>query len=119
MLVVDDDDAIRRLVVRILRREQYISEAAHGAEALELLRARPFAVMVLDLMMPVMSGPELLEYLDTHDDVVAPQVVVISAAAERDLDRLHSPYVQAVIRKPFDLVAIVTAVRYCAELRTG
>lgn len=120
VLVVDDDDAIRRLVVRVLRREGYdVSEASHGGEALELLRSRPFAVMVLDLMMPVMSGPELLDYLDSHDDVVAPRVVVISAAAERDLGRLRSPLVQAVIRKPFDLLAIVTAVRYCAELPAG
>jgi CheY-like chemotaxis protein len=114
ILVVDDDEAIRNLVVAVLRRERYeTAEAGHGAEALDRLRERPFATMVLDLMMPVMTGIEVIRYLETHDDAGAPCVIVLSAAAERHLQQIHSPSVHAVLRKPFELPALLEAVRDC------
>ena len=116
VLVVDDDDAIRNLVVRVLQRERYdTAEAAHGGEALERLRERPFATVVLDLMMPVMSGFEVIRYLETHDDAGAPCVIVVSAAAGRDLQQAESSCVHAVLRKPFDLPDLVAAVRECSS----
>ena len=120
VLVVDDDDAIRTLVVRVLRREGYATvEAAHGGEALDRLRLQPFAAMVLDLMMPVMSGIDVIRYLETHEDAGAPCVIVVSAAAERELDQIHSACVHAVLRKPFDLAALITAVRRCTDHQEG
>jgi CheY-like chemotaxis protein len=114
VLVVDDDEAIRKLVVRVLRREQYeTAEAVNGGEALDRLRERTFAAMVLDLMMPVMTGIEVIRYLETHDDAGAPCVIVVTAAAERDLLQVQSPSVHAVLRKPFDLTALLEAVRDC------
>lgn len=116
VLVVDDDDAIRSLVVRVLRREQYeTAEAAHGGQALERLRERPFAAMILDLMMPVMNGIEVIRYLETHDDAGAPCVIVVSAAAERELQQIQSASVHAVLRKPFELPALIAAVRDCSR----
>lgn len=114
VLVVDDDDAIRKLVVRVLRREHYeTAEAVHGREALERLRERPYAAMVLDLMMPIMTGIEVIRYLETHDDAGAPCVIVVSAAAERQLEQVRSPSVHAVLRKPFELPELIAAVREC------
>lgn len=116
VLVVDDDDAIRTLVVRVLRREGYATiEAAHGGEALDRLRLQPFAAMILDLMMPVMSGIDVIRYLETHEDAGAPCVIVVSAAAERELEQIHSASVHAVLRKPFDLAALIAAVRHCSD----
>ena len=116
MLVVDDDEAIRKLVVRVLRREHYeTAEAVHGGQALDLLRERPFAAMVLDLMMPVMTGIEVLRYLETHDDAGAPCVIVMSAASERELRQVESALVHAVLRKPFELPALIAAVRDCGS----
>ncbi|HEX6100808.1 MAG TPA: response regulator [Thermoanaerobaculia bacterium] len=116
VLVVDDDETIRNLVVRVLRREQYeTAEAGDGAEALERLRERPFAAMVLDLMMPVMTGIEVIRYLETHDDAGAPCVIVVSAAAHRELQQVRSDSVHAVLRKPFELPALIAAVRECSR----
>jgi CheY-like chemotaxis protein len=116
VLVVDDDEAIRKLIVRVLRRERYdTAEAVNGGEALESLRTRPFATMVLDLMMPVMSGFEVVRYLETHDDAGAPCVIVVSAAAERDLHQIDAACVHAVLRKPFELADLVAAVRDCGR----
>lgn len=116
VLVVDDDDAIRTLISRVLKRAEYdIFVAANGSEALSQLRTRAITTVVLDLMMPVMSGFEVLEYLRTHDDAGTPAVVVVSAAGERDLESIHSPLVRAVLRKPFDLTELLAAVEKAGQ----
>jgi CheY-like chemotaxis protein len=118
ILVVDDDSAIRVLVARILRRAGYeTAMAANGEEALTELRARRFEAVVLDLMMPVMSGFEVLRYLDEHDDAGAPPVIVVSATSEADLKSIDSPAVHAVLRKPFDVQKLIETVHECAPLR--
>jgi two-component system cell cycle sensor histidine kinase/response regulator CckA len=64
ILVVDDEDSLRRLVERGLSRQGYlVSEACNGAEGLELLRSRPFDLVILDIIMPVLGGREVLEIL--------------------------------------------------------
>src|SRR5262245_36830107 len=63
VLVVEDDDGIRESIVEILRDEGYlVHEASNGREALEQLKdgQRP-CVVLLDLMMPVMSGWQFLQ----------------------------------------------------------
>lgn len=64
VLVVEDDHDIRESVVDVLRNEGFETlEARHGAEALEQLRAEKGPLLVfLDLMMPRMSGWELLDH---------------------------------------------------------
>jgi CheY-like chemotaxis protein len=66
VLVVDDEPGVRRLVVRILERAGYgVVAAENGAEARELFRAHGSAIDLLltDVMMPGMSGPELAAHL--------------------------------------------------------
>lgn len=116
VLVVDDDDAIRVLVSRVLRREQFeTGEASNGQQALEQLRTARYGTIVLDLMMPIMNGVEVVRYLDQTDDLGDPCVIVMSAASERHLTEVASPRVHAVIRKPFDLPELVAAVRKCHD----
>ena len=115
VLVVDDDDAIRTLISRVLLRADFdVAQAGNGSEALAKLRMRPFRTVVLDLMMPVMSGFELVDYLRDHDDCGAPCIVIVSAAGERDLQSITSPLVKSVLRKPFDLPELLAAVEKCA-----
>ena len=116
VLVVDDDDAIRTLISRVLLRADYdVAQAGNGSEALVKLRARRFQTVVLDLMMPVMSGFEVVEYLRTNEDAGAPCIVVVSAAGERDLQSITSPLVRSVLRKPFDLPELLAAVAKCSR----
>src|SRR5215213_8373328 len=111
VLVVDDDDAIRTLISRVLLRADFeVDQAGNGSEALAKLRTRPYRTVVLDLMMPVMSGFELVDYLQANDDAGAPCIVVVSAAGERDLKSITSPLVRSVLRKPFDLPQLLEAV---------
>ena len=59
VLIVDDDEAIRELLRDILGAEGYeVDEAINGAEAVERARSNPPAAVLMDLMMPVVSGIE-------------------------------------------------------------
>lgn len=71
VLVVDDEDAVRRVVVRSLQRRGHaVEEAAEGARALELLERADadYDAIVSDLRMPGMSGAELLAKLRARGD---------------------------------------------------
>jgi len=104
VLVVDDDADIRETLADVLEVAGFVvTLAANGREALERLRARPFDLVVLDLMMPVMTGWEFREE-QLRDPAIAgvPVIVVSAARAPRPLAA------SAFLPKPFDLDAILT-----------
>ncbi|HVA25049.1 MAG TPA: response regulator [Chloroflexota bacterium] len=110
ILVVDDDNAIRHMVVQLLASEHYdVTEAENGARALERVRAERPDGIVLDLMMPVMDGPAFLEACRLEPGCEDIPVVVISATHDI-LDVASQPHVKACIAKPFDLDALVAVV---------
>ena len=80
VLIVDDDQTIRKLISTILgRRDLDFSTASDGVEALAMLDKRRYDVMLLDLMMPRMDGYEVLEKL--RGRVNRPFVILVSARA--------------------------------------
>lgn len=98
ILVVEDDADVRELETEVLTQAGYrVAEAVNGQEALEFLRAHDGpCVVLLDLMMPVLSGPELLEIMADDEKLASLPVVVVSAIA----DRGYAPGVQKFLRKP-------------------
>jgi DNA-binding NtrC family response regulator len=70
LLVVDDDNEFRETVVRrFLRRGFQVQEAVHGEQALQLAERRQFDVVILDLIMPGMTGIQVLERMKaSHPD---------------------------------------------------
>ena len=85
ILVVDDIEANRELLVRRLRREGHATEVAtNGREALEHLGAGGFDLMLLDLMMPEMNGYEVLQYMRASSDLCHVPVILISALDDTD-----------------------------------
>lgn len=103
ILVVDDDPDIRLLLRVELGAEGHrILEAGDGREALELLRAEAVDLVLLDMMMPVLDGWELLRAIDV---TTAPPIVVITALAsdqDRHVAELMEMGALDVIAKPFD-----------------
>ncbi|GHJ57825.1 hypothetical protein NOK12_03440 [Nocardioides sp. OK12] len=102
-LVVDDQEDIRDIMVRMLTRLGHVAdEAADGQFAVEALAASTYDVMLLDLSMPRMSGEDVVRWLREHPDV-APglRVVVVSAWAGDKRPVLHELGVDAVLPKPF------------------
>ena len=81
VLVVDDDHAVRRLVIETLRPDGIaFREAADGEAALAKIAERHPDVVVLDLIMPGVDGFEVLEHLQADEDTRAIPVIVLSAA---------------------------------------
>jgi DNA-binding response OmpR family regulator len=110
VLVVDDDPAIRGLVADALREEGYsVDLAAHGREALEAMRARRPATVVLDLMMPVMDGLSFLEAC--YDEQLCENVPIVVISMMHDaLQRIAQVPIHAYLAKPFDLDDLVRTV---------
>jgi signal transduction histidine kinase/CheY-like chemotaxis protein/ligand-binding sensor domain-containing protein len=80
VLIVEDDASLREMLRRTLEAEAWpVAEAEHGRAALESIRARRPAVILLDLMMPVMDGFELLAELRKSEEWRSIPVVVITA----------------------------------------
>lgn len=102
VLVVDDDAAIRTLIFTILRRQGLLVDTArNGAEALEKIERCRYVLVLLDLMMPIVNGWEVLEKLQDLDAAVRPMVIVLTAGGEpRDFSR---DFVVGSIKKPFDV----------------
>jgi two-component system, OmpR family, response regulator CpxR len=104
VLVVDDDEAIRQVVSEVLLDEGYeVVCAENGVQALrELHKEHPPDLVLLDLMMPVMSGWEVLEQLQSNDELSHIPVVVVSA--------MTAPGVQEHLSKPIDLEHLLSTV---------
>lgn len=81
ILVVDDEDRIRRLLKMYLEREHYIVEEAENGEiALQLAKEQDYDLILLDLMMPGMDGIEVLQQLRKEK---ATPVAILTAKAKK------------------------------------
>ena len=114
VLVVDDDPAIRCLVAKLLERADLdVDMAADGAEALEKLQlGERYGVIVLDLMMPRVSGFEVLNMLKERRPSGLKCLIVMSAIG-RSLRATDQEQVCAVVEKPFEISEVKTAVQAC------
>ena len=103
ILIVDDDDGIRTLVQTILRRRGYaVDTARNGIEALERLEERSYGLMLLDLMMPQMSGWEMLRLLGSRTPNRRPPVIILLTAGPESRE-VSPELVAGAVRKPFDI----------------
>jgi len=116
VLVVEDDDLVRNLVKQLLeQRALHVTSARDGVDALHQLNTKRYALVILDLMMPHMSGIDLLDSLNVllFDPTlrslkhVPPVLVVTSAPHETipdgELERRFPKIVRGVLRKPIEV----------------
>lgn len=121
VLLVDDEDAVRHVSARILTRAGLrVRACSGGAEALEVMASLRGAVDVLvtDMMMPGMSGRELIDRV-VEAYPLLPVVVITGFAADVDTRRPMPPQVQRIIEKPFGAADLVGAVRRAASAGAG
>jgi CheY-like chemotaxis protein len=119
LLVVDDDLAVRKLLERIAMRSGFdVMAAKDGQNALEILEVQTFDIVVVDLMMPRVSGYDLVQRISGISP--RPTVVVATAMTNGDVARLDDSLVRRVIRKPFDIEAVAkTLIEVAAEVAAG
>lgn len=83
ILIVEDDPSIRKLVrVNLAKRGYTVVEAADSHEAIALFQAEPFDLVLLDLMLPGLSGVDVTAWIRGRSDV---PIIILSARLEEDL----------------------------------
>ena len=116
-LVVDDTEDMRDVMVRMVERAGHVAEvAADGVEATVALSAHRYDVMLLDLLMPRMSGEDVVRWLGEHPDrAEGMRIVVVTAWGGERRGNLQELGITTVLAKPFrmqqmtDLIAEITA----------
>jgi CheY-like chemotaxis protein len=117
IMLVDDDPAIRQILVRLLEEEDYlVLTAANGVEALALNEATKVDLVLLDLNMPVKGGWETFEQL-TRENPLLP-VILITARPNQLFPALGSG-VGALLEKPLDFVKLFETIRTLLEEEPG
>ena len=118
LLVVDDIEDNRFALSRRLARHGYlnVTTAADGRQALELLKSRPFDLVLLDIMMPNVNGYEVLAEMKANDSLRHIPVIMISAVDEIDsVIRCIELGAEDYLSKPFNPTLLRARVGACLE----
>lgn len=110
ILVVDDEKDIRELITFYLHKEGFdVLEAGNGEEALEILENEYVDLGIIDVMMPIVDGFELVEELKEFKDV--PVIMLTAKAESKDKLRGFSVGVDDYVVKPFDPSELMARVK--------
>jgi CheY-like chemotaxis protein len=114
VLVVDDEAGMRETLVDILEAAGYeVTPAEDGAVALDLARANPYDVIVMDIRMPILTGVEVLASLQDPP----PQVVLMTGFAyEQQLEDARTHNAFAIMQKPFQVPYLLRVVAAAAAV---
>lgn len=114
-LIVEDDGAILNLVKVVLEREDFTVEGVkHATAAIDLLASVAYDLLIVDLMLPDISGEDLLGYLEQTQPKSLRRVIVTTASP----GRMSCEFLQRVCRllaKPFDIDELVLIAKECAQ----
>src|ERR1700690_223865 len=115
ILVVDDEEPIRRLLRKELRRKGFsVETASDGQEALELLKDNIFDVILLDIVMPGMNGIVVMKKL--QHDPASPVIIVLTgkATVETAVDAMKTGAYD-YLTKPYKLDELVIVINRAYE----
>ena len=108
ILLVEDDPRVRTATVDALEDLDYDPvSCASGAEAIELFRGQEFDLVISDVIMPEMTGPELIRYLKANETRDFAVLFVTGYVGEGETDDLRG---YELLRKPFTVGALASAV---------
>ena len=114
LLIIDDNEATRTLMIALLQREFRIDSALDGLEAIEKLRTNQYAGILLDLRMPQQDGFGVLEFLHANcPDRLRTVLVVTALLTRNEIERAKAFGVCGIVTKPFDVEDLVGAVKQC------
>ncbi|MGP0070015.1 MAG: response regulator [Isosphaeraceae bacterium] len=102
LLLVEDEDLLRRLIAEFLRGEGYeVIEAADGLEGVGLFSGRgPFDLVLLDLNLPLLSGVDVCHRIKTHRPL-QPVLICSGAILDNHVAALHALNVDHFLTKPY------------------
>ncbi len=104
ILVADDIRLNRELFRSALQEEYNIIDARNGEEAVRIMETKPIDLLILDIVMPVMDGIDVLRYRSAHRDMQNIPVIVVTAVEDSDMEiQVLELGANDVVRKPFDV----------------
>lgn len=124
VLVVDDSAIMRKMVIHSLKMAKFelasVEQAAHGAEALDVLKRVTPDLVLCDVHMPTMDGLALVRALAQSGQLARLPVVMVSSerndAAQSELERLGA---RAFLHKPFYPEALGSLIRSVLEMKAA
>jgi len=117
VLVVDDEQISRTILVKIVQREGYeADEAADGVEALSKLKARQFDYVISDIKMPNMDGMQLLKEVKTNHPSVSVLLVTGQSPTINPREAIAAG-AESLILKPFKNVEIARTLAKLSNIR--
>ena len=118
ILVADDDRALQILLNVILSRAGFeVDFASNGRTALAKAMADSYDAIMLDLVLPDMSGNEILQQLEKGRPESLKKIIVLTGAGRVVVDQIDGQRVRAVLRKPFDIQDVIRITAECANER--
>ena len=112
VLVVDDDDSVRKSILRVLLAEGFVAIGAHDADNAQQLALQCVPdLLIMDLQLPRMSGNEAVLRLRTHSKLRDIPVIALSATPEQAVPSLFD----AVLRKPCSTDVLLEAIKDALE----
>jgi CheY-like chemotaxis protein len=121
VLIVDDELVIRSLLSEMLSEDGFtVATAEDGKRGLEYINEGAVDLVISDVHMPVMNGPELIAELRRIDPGLP--VIVLNSIPDRDVADVRDDRASACVNKPFDLHEIretITRLRSAIEAKIG
>ena len=117
LLVVDDNEMNRDMLSRRLQRQGYrVTVAVDGLQALEILDQEDFDLVLLDIMLPVMNGYQVLEHLKADLSLSHIPVIITTALDESDgKAKCIELGAEDYLTKPFNPVTLKSRISDCLE----
>jgi DNA-binding response OmpR family regulator len=121
VLVVDDEDTIRKfLKIHLLKDGYDVKEAADGEEAIDQLKRDRFDLMICDLMMPKKNGWEVIREVRSHSTTKGLPVIILTAKNEdEDMFKGYSAGANYYITKPFTKSQLFFAINLIFDKKTS
>jgi CheY-like chemotaxis protein len=113
VLIADDDASIRRMLAVSLRKDYRTADACDGSEALDAMRAGEVDLVLLDLMMPKVTGWEVLAQRAAAPELRKIPVIVITAGRGDNVAKIPADTICALLPKPFELESLRALVKSC------
>lgn len=111
VLLADDNEATCTLITALLRHDFAVDVATDGGEAVEKLKHRQYAAVVLDLLMPYLDGYAVLDFLkEERPDLLRRVVVVTASLSAAQMHRVRQYEIFGVIPKPFEVDVLQSTV---------
>jgi DNA-binding response OmpR family regulator len=111
ILIVEDDQPLRSLLTALLSQNGYTFEpVADGRVAIDCIRRKAYAAILLDLMLPDTNGFEVIAYVRAEKPTLMQSIVIITAASKHTLNDFDASSVAALVRKPFDIDHLIETI---------